>query len=127
VLVSHAPPRIGGAAGIDGTGAAAIGWMGLGALLDESDVHLGIFGDVAETAGTASDRKGQAVAPGVWTAELLLNGGTVDVLAPPGGPGSARGVAVGAVLEIDSSKAAPVARYERIVSRAGDAGARPAP
>jgi len=127
VLVSHAPPRIGGAAGIDRTGTAAIGWPALGALLDESGVHFGLFGDVTETAGTASDRKGQAVAPGVWAVELMLNGGAVDVLAAPGAAGTVPGVAVASVLEIDSSKAVPVARYERIVSRAGSAGAWPAP
>ncbi|HEV8325431.1 MAG TPA: hypothetical protein VG389_27730 [Myxococcota bacterium] len=122
VLVSHGPPRVGGEGGIDRAGTAVIGAFPVAAWLAASGVRFGVFGDVAETAGTACDAHGGPVAPGAWAAELLLNAGRVDALPPPGkavpedAVAARGGVAVASVLELHagSAGAAPSAAFERV-------------
>jgi Icc-related predicted phosphoesterase len=80
VVVSHGPPKQDGPEAIDRTlEQANVGDPALTRLLQETGVKFGIFENIREAGGRATDLSGTAlVAPGKMVSELYLNPGPAD-------------------------------------------------
>ena len=106
VLVSHGPPKQEGSEALDRTlEQANVGDANLAKLLEETEVQLGIFSNIQEAGGRATDRLGQSlIKPGVPSKTLFLNPGAIDAVSWEMNDGS-RSVGMAAVMTVDAGVA----------------------
>ncbi len=111
LLVSHGPPRMTGAAGLDITyDDAHVGDPDLATWIREEKVTFGIFGHILESGGRGSDADGKKVKkPDLWHRDLFVNAGTAnpDPWTMLGGKTS---YGMGLKVELDAKK--KQARYK---------------
>lgn len=105
VLVAHAPPRGEGQISIDyATGGGNVGSEEVSRILKEGNVHFGVFSNIKEAGGRASDVAGTTlVAEGTAAKELFLNPGPADTVGWAMNDGT-RSTGMAAVLTIDDGK-----------------------
>ena len=81
VLVSHGPPRGRGKHAIDMVYQGAhVGDHNLGKLMDDLDIHIGIFGHILESGGRGTTRNHRVVKPGEWSDSLYVNAGSASAI-----------------------------------------------
>ncbi len=107
VLVSHGPPKGEGPAALDRveSPAANVGDPNLTTLLASAHIRFGIFANIIEAGGKATDLHGdKTIPPGTWASELYLNPGAGDTVSWAMNDGShAKGMA--AVLSFKGGQA----------------------
>lgn len=106
ILVSHGGPKQEGAEALDRTQEQAnVGDPALTKLIRETGVKLGVFANIHESGGKATDLTGTKLVPEKTPSEeLFLNPGAVDAVSWPMNDGT-RSVGMAAVLTIDGTKA----------------------
>jgi Icc-related predicted phosphoesterase len=83
VMVSHGPPKQEGSESLDRTlEQANVGDAALAALLRDSGVKFGVFANIQEAGGRATDLTGtKLVSPDKASPELFLNPGAIDAVS----------------------------------------------
>lgn len=106
VLLSHSPPQQDGPEAIDRTlEQANVGDPALRKLIDETGVRFGVFPNIHEAGGRATDLDGKKlVSPDQWADSLLLNSGAADSVAWKMNDGT-ESVGMAAVLKIKGREA----------------------
>lgn len=106
ILVSHGGPKQEGPEALDRTQEQAnVGDPALTKLIRETGVKLGIFSNIHESGGKATDLTGTKLVPEKTPAEeLYLNPGAVDAVSWPMNDGT-RSVGMAGILTIDGGKA----------------------
>jgi Icc-related predicted phosphoesterase len=106
VLLSHGGPRQEGADALDRTlEQANVGDPGLTKLIRESGTRFGVFPNIQEAGGRATDLTGtKLIAEKTPSEELFVNPGPVDSVSWPMNDGT-RTIGMAAVLTIDEKKA----------------------
>ena len=106
VLVSHGPPRQSGTEAIDRTQEQAnVGDPALTQALTDAGIKFGIFAQIQEAGGRATDPTGtKLIGPGTTADALFLNPGATDSVSWPMNDGT-RSVGMAAVMTIDGGKA----------------------
>lgn len=107
VLVSHGPPHAEGPKALDRVQSPPgnVGDPKLTELIAQGHIPFGIFANIIEAGGQATNLRGdQPLAPGTWAPELYLDPGAADTVSWSMNDGShARGMA--AVLSVKDGKA----------------------
>lgn len=106
VLVAHAPPRGEGQLSIDyATGGGNVGSEEIGRALEEGNITFGVFSNIKEAGGRATDRAGTTlIAEGAAARELFLNPGPADTVGWPMNDGT-KSTGMAAVLTVDDGQA----------------------
>lgn len=106
VMVSHGPPRQDGAEAIDRTQEQAnVGDPALAAAMKKAGIKFGIFSNIQEAGGKATDVSGKTIInPETLADALLLNPGAVDSVSWPMNDGT-RSVGMAAVMTMDGGQA----------------------
>ncbi|OGQ90608.1 MAG: hypothetical protein A2289_06465 [Deltaproteobacteria bacterium RIFOXYA12_FULL_58_15] len=106
ILVSHGGPRQEGAQAIDRTAEGAnVGDPGLSNLITSAQIPFGIFGNIHEAGGRATDASGKnLLKQGEMHPQLFLNPGAADGVRWPMNDGSLS-VGMAAMLKVEGDKA----------------------
>ena len=106
VLLSHGPPRMSGTEAIDRLlGGNNVGDKSLAAFLNKSSLFpFGLFGNIQEAGGRASDLEGKAVEPETLAKELYLNAGSANSVRMALLDGT-ESIGMAAILTIEGDKA----------------------
>ena len=105
LLVSHGGPKQEGKDALDYTSQGKnVGDEALTAFLTEAKVPFGIFGNIHEAGGTATDLKGAKLAAGAEHDALFLNPGPADSIRWPMNDGT-ESAGMAAVMTIKGAKA----------------------
>ena len=105
LLVSHGGPKQEGKDALDFTSQGKnVGDEALTAFLTEAKVPFGIFGNIHEAGGTATDLKGTKLEAGAEHASLFLNPGPADSIRWPMNDGT-ESAGMAAIMTIKGDKA----------------------
>tara|TARA_Y100001954_G_C15795415_1_gene597356 strand:- start:62 stop:1084 length:1023 start_codon:yes stop_codon:yes gene_type:complete len=106
VLISHGPPRMSGAGAIDRLlGGNNVGDKALAAFLKKKNhFPFGLFGNIQEAGGRASNLEGKAIQPETLTKELYVNAGSANAVRMPLLDGT-ESIGMAAILTIEGDKA----------------------
>ncbi len=106
VLISHGPPRQEGSVAIDRTlEEANVGDANLSKFIEEAGIKFGVFSNIQEAGGRATDPTGKTlIKPAAPSDSLFLNPGAIDSVSWQMNDGS-RSVGMASVLTIENGKA----------------------
>lgn len=106
VLVSHGPPKQEGSEAVDRTlEQANVGDANLSSFINEAGIKFGLFANIQEAGGRATDASGKTlIKPGTPSDVLFLNPGAIDAVSWEMNDGS-RSVGMATVMTVDSGKA----------------------
>ncbi len=106
ILVSHGGPKQEGSDALDYTQENAnVGDPMLAALMRSTKIKFGVFANIQEAGGKATDLSGKSlIGENKWADELLLNPGAVDSISWPMNDGT-RSVGMATILTIKDGKA----------------------
>lgn len=106
VLVSHGPPKQEGSEALDRTlEDANVGDANLSKLIEEAGVKFGLFSNIQEAGGRATDASGKTlINPNTAMEALFVNPGAIDAVSWEMNNGS-RSVGMATVVTLDGGKA----------------------
>lgn len=106
VLISHGPPRQEGSVAIDRTlEEANVGDANLTKFIEETGIKFGVFSNIQEAGGRATDPSGRSlIKPSTPSDSLFLNPGAIDAVSWQMNDGS-RSLGMASVLTIENGKA----------------------